>query len=48
MHTGDIVGVRFTPPNGTAVTAFYDFLVNDTAGSVTLSGNPIVDATPKP
>ena len=47
-RTGDIVDVRFTPPNAAAVTAFYELLVNDTAGSVTLSDAPRVAATPRP
>ena len=48
VRTGDIVDVRFTPSNAAAVAAFYDLLVNDTVGSVTLSDDTDINPTPNP
>ena len=48
VRTGNIVDVRLTPSNAAAVTAFYDLLVNDTVGSVTLSDNADIKPTPNP
>ena len=47
-HTGAIADVRFDPSNARAVAAFYDLLVNDTLGSVTLSDDADIDPTPDP
>ena len=48
VHVGNIVDVRFTPSNAAAVTAFFDLLVNDTVGGVTLSDDASIDPTPNP